>query len=251
MTHIVTGYYGSGKTEFVLNLATHMCAELRPCFNAEVNSEKSKLGLCPAERDGVKEECSKEPIVTIADLDVINPYFRSRERATELAPLGVEIMGSAIENHVAQDIPALSFAFLSRIRSGQNVIIDLAGGENGLKLLAGCYDSIKAYEFLCVLNLYRGETDTAQKMLDFCKQINAYGRLPITGVVNNGHMLSYTEPSHVLDSQKAVQEVAKALNVPFAYTLAQEDVYSKISKQIYSEKVLTFPKPKMREGWQK
>jgi len=224
MTHIITGYYGSGKTEFVLNLAT----ELAACAGDDI----------------------PDTPLTIADLDVVNPFFRSRERAAELAPLGIEVMGSAIENHVAQDVPALSFAFLSRIRSGKNVIIDLAGGESGLKLLAGCYDSITAYQFLCVLNLYRPETDTAQKMLDFCKQINNFGRLQITGVVNNGHMLSYTEPYHVLDSQKAVAEAAKQLGVPFAYTLAQEDIYKQIAPKIISEKVLTFPKPKMREGWQ-
>jgi len=246
MTTIVTGYYGSGKTEFVLNLATHMAQEpgehssplQKPCYATDVGAN------CVRPQND-------EAIVTIADLDVINPFFRSRERAAELAPLGIEVMGSVIENHVAQDVPALSFAFLSRIRSGRNVIIDLAGSENGLKVLAGCYDAITEHEFLCVLNLYRPETDTTQKMLNFCKQINAFGRLQITGVVNNGHMLSYTEPHHVLDSQKAVSEVATQLGVPFAYTLIREDIYNQIAPQIISEKVLTFPKPIMREDWQK
>jgi len=215
MTYIVTGYYGSGKTEFVLNLA-----------------------------------CSLEAPVTIADLDVINPFFRSRERAQALAPLGIEVMGSALENHVAQDVPALSFAFLSRIRAKQDVIIDLAGGENGLNLLAGCYDAIQAYEFLCVLNLYRPETDTAAKMVDFCKRINAASRLPITGLVNNGHMLSFTDASHVLASQQAVLAASGELGVPIKYTLVQEDIYKQAAHGIISEKVLTFPKPQMREDWQ-
>jgi len=241
MTYIVTGYYGSGKTEFVLNLAAALAR----------GAGGYKPPLQHQHACSVGANCVRPQLpVTIADLDVINPFFRSRERAKELAPLGIQVMGSVFENHVAQDIPALSFAFLSRIRSNQNVIIDLAGGENGLKLLAGCYDAIGAHEFLCVLNLYRPETDSAAKMADFCKQINAFSRIPITGLVNNGHMLGFTETGHILESQKAVLEVAKELGVPLKYTLAQENIYKEISQVIVSEKVLTFPTPQMRENWQ-
>ena len=221
MTHIITGYYGSGKTEFVLNLA---CEFAKTC-----NSNES---------------------ITIADLDIINPFFRSRECAKELAPLNIEVMGSIYENHVAQDIPALSFAFLSKIRSKQKVIIDLAGGENGLKLLTSCYDSITSHEFLCVFNLYRPETDTAKKMVDFCKQINIASRLPITGLVNNGNLLAYTKPYHVLDSQKAVVEASLELGIPLKYTLVQEGIYKQIAQKITSERVLTFSHPLMRKNWQ-
>ena len=230
MTTIVTGYYGSGKTEFVLNLAMALARE-----------------------SGRR--------ITIADLDVINPFFRSREREKALAPLGIEVMGSAIENHVLQDIPAISYAFLSRIRNGEDVIIDLAGGEAGLNLLASCYDAIGAYEFLCVFNMYRPETDTAQKMVDFCRSINAVRqrtgnadavrRFPITGLVDNGNLLAYTEASHVLESQATVLQACKALNLPLKYTLVQEDIYKKIAPQVASEKVLTFAKPQMRKDWQK
>lgn len=218
MTHIVTGYYGSGKTEFCLNLATTL----------------AKTGKA----------------ITIADLDVVNPFFRSREREKALTPLGIEVMGSALENHVAQDVPALSFAFLSRIRAGQDVIIDLAGGEVGLRLLANCYADIKAHNFFCVFNLYRPETNSPDKMAAFCRQINAASRLSVTGLVNNGNLLGQTEAEHVLQSQKAVLATCEELNLPLAYTLVQEDIYSAIANEIISEEVLTFHKPQMRESWQ-
>lgn len=218
MTHIVTGYYGSGKTEFCLNLAITL----------------AKTG--------------KQ--ITIADLDVVNPFFRSREREKALAPLGIDVMGSALENHVAQDVPALSFAFLSRIRAGQDVIIDLAGGEAGLRLLANCYADIKSHNFFCVFNLYRPETNSPDKMAAFCRQINAASRLSVTGLVNNGNLLGQTEAEHVLQSQKAVITTCEELNLPLAYTLVQEDIYSTITDEIVSEKVLTFHKPQMRENWQ-
>jgi len=219
MTYIVTGYYGSGKTEFVLNLAMALAKE---------NDHR----------------------VTIADLDVINPFFRSRECKKELAPLGIEVVGSAIENHVLQDIPAISYAFLSRIRSGEDVIIDLAGGENGLKLLASCYDAIGAYEFFCVFNMYRPETDTAQKMVDFCRNVNDVSLLPITGLVNNGNLLAHTKAIHVLESQQVVLAACKVLNLPLEYTLVQEDIYNEIAPGVVSEKVLTFTRPQMRKNWQ-
>lgn len=253
MTYIVTGFYGSGKTEFALNLAQKLAREKKEdvssltCQNKE--RESSSLACQKGEKAADSLACQKHR-VTIADLDVTNPYFRSREREKELAPLGIEIAGSAIENHVAQDVPALSFAFLSRIRAGEDVIIDLGGNDNGLKLLAGCYSSITAYELLCVFNKYRPETDSVDKMIAFCKQINAFGRLPITGLVNNGNLLAGTQPEHVLDSQKLVLEAGEALNLPLKYTLVREDVYSQISDKIASEKVITFAAPQMRKKWQ-
>ena len=221
-TYILTGYYGSGKTEFCVNLAKHI-------------AEKSRGE------------------VTIADLDVVNPYFRSREKVAELADNGITVMGDSLDNNTGQDLPAVSYAFLSRVRDGGNVIIDLAGGENGIKLLPSCYDAISkadAYEFLCVLNLFRKETYTPQKMIDFVRKINGMGKLSITGLVNNGHMLHDTTEEHVLESQKAVLEASGVLGIPFKYTLVKRDIYNKISGEIKSENVLVFDKLIMRESWQ-
>ena len=219
MTHIVTGYYGSGKTEFCVNLAVKLA-----------------------------RETGRQ--VTIADLDVVNPFFRSREREKQLAPLGIEIMGSALDNHVAQDIPALSFAFLSRIRAGQDIIIDLAGGEIGLRLLANCYADIKAHNFFCVYNMYRPETSSPSQLVGFSDRLNAASQLKLTGLVNNGNLLGQTEPVHILESQKMGLAACRELRLPLAYTLVREDIYREIATEIVSEDVLTFVKPQMREKWQ-
>jgi len=222
ITYILTGYYGSGKTEFCVNLAKYIAEESRG-------------------------------EVTVADLDVINPYFRSREKVEELAGSGITVMGDSLDNNTGQDLPAVSYAFLSRVRKGENVIMDLAGGENGIKLLPSCYDAISkagAYEFLCILNLFRKETYTPQKMIGFVRKINGMGKLSITGLVNNGHMLHDTTAEHVLESQKAILEAAAVLGVPLKYTLVKQDIYNEISDEIKSEKVLVFDKLIMRESWQ-
>lgn len=218
MTYIVTGHYGSGKTEFALNLALDL-----------VQKNKRR--------------------VTIADLDVVNPFFRSRENAQRLKPLGIDIVGSAFENHVAQDVPALSFAFLSKIRDGQDVILDLAGDESGLRLLANCYEAIGEYEFFCVLNLFRPETNTVEKMVDFCTRVNSVSKLPLTGLVNNANLLSETKAEHVLEGQRAVLEVGERMGLLLEYTLVREDVYIKIAGQEVSRKVLVIDRPWNRVGW--
>jgi len=221
--YIVSGFYGSGKTEFCVNLALNLC-----------NSDNE--------------------VITIADLDVVNPYFRSREKETLLAAHNIEIMGNALNNNTGQDLPAVSFAFTSRIVRGDNVILDLAGGEAGIKLLPYCYNAIEnskaPYEFLCVLNLFRPETSSVAKMVDFVRKINAMGKLSVTGLVNNGHMLHDTTAQHVLASQQAICETADALGIPVHYTQLRRDIYESIAQEIKSDEVLVFEKLAMREDWQ-
>lgn len=215
MTYIVTGFYGSGKTEFCLNLALRL---------AQQGQGRGRI--------------------TIADLDVVNPFFRSREKEQAFAGLNIDIVGSAIENHIAQDVPAISFGFLSRIRAGEDVILDLAGGESGIRLLANCYDAIAmgAHQFLCVFNAFRPETATAQQMQDFIQEINTASKLQITGLVNNGNLLASTTVEHVLHSQNQILQVG----LPLEYTLVREDIRADFA----SREVITFAKPQMREGWQ-
>jgi len=216
-TYIITGHFGSGKTEFCVNLALHLAE-----FGA----------------------------TTIADLDVVNPYFRSREKASWLEKRGISVVGDNLDNNTGQDLPAVSFGFLSQIGKG-NVIMDLGGGLSGLRLLAACYDAIinNEFEFLCVVNPFRPDTDTAEKMADFVRSVNADAKLRITGLVNNGHMLRETAVAHVLDSQEIVKEVADILKLPIRYTLLQNNIYKKIGNKIQSDEILTFDKLQMRENW--
>jgi len=222
--YIVSGFYGSGKTEFCVNLAMKL---------AQTYSQP----------------------VTIADLDVINPYFRSREKEAQLAAYGIRIMGNALNNNTGQDLPAVSYAFTSNIVRGENVILDLAGGEAGIKLLAYCYNAIAAspapIEFLCVVNAFRPETSTAGKMAGFVNQINAMSKLTVTGLVNNGHMLHDTTAKHILASQQAAQQAADMLGaIPLRYTMLRRDIYEDIADEIVSDEALVFDKLAMREDWQ-
>lgn len=218
-TLIVTGCYGSGKTEFCVNFALDM-------------------------------RKSTDDAIYIADMDIINPYFRSREKDEFLKGHNIEIVGNALNNNKSQDIPAVSYSFLALISRGERVIMDLAGSENGLKVLAQCYDRITDYELLCVMNRFRPDMDSPAKMRGFVESVNSVSKLPVTGLVNNGHMLRETQAEHVLASQEAVLTASRELNVPFKYTQVKRDIYEQIKDEIASESVIVFDELKMRERWQ-
>jgi len=218
MTYIVTGPYGSGKTEFCVNLAKMLAQD-------------------------------KDKKVVIADLDTINPYFRSREKVEDLKNHGIQVMGDHLDNNTGQDLPAVSFAFLSAINRGDHLIIDLGGGKFGINLLAACYESLQDYEFLCVLNAFRPETSDAEKMVTFVQSINAACKINVTGLVSNGHLLHSTAATDVLASQKEVVTAAEKLRLPLSYMLVKNEIYGQIKAEIKAEKVLTFDQLQMRQDW--
>ena len=218
-TTIVTGYYGSGKTEFCVNLAlTHR----------KTTDEK----------------------IYIADLDVVNPYFRSREKMGYLRQFNIEILGNTLPQVSGSDIPALNFGFLTSIERGERVILDLAGGRAGIKILAGLKERLRSWEFLCVLNLFRPETSSVEKMTQFIEEINSVGKLEVTGLVNNSHMLHETQSLHVLSGQEAILPVSDKLGIPLRYTLVKQSIFEQIKDEIKSDSVLPFERLQMRENWQ-
>ena len=218
--YVITGEYGAGKTEFSINLAL----TLRKQFS--------------------------KPIY-LADLDVINPYFRSREKEAALREKDIHLTGYSVASHSDQDMPAISYGFIQRIREGEKiVIIDLAGSENGLKPLTPLYESLEAPEFLCVFNLYRPQTTTKKDLLEFISKVNTISQWPVTGLVNNSHMLHDTESSHILKGQEILLEVSQECKLPLVFTQLQKKLYDQISSEIQSKDVILFDKLQMRETWQ-
>lgn len=221
-TYIISGPYGSGKTEFCINLAK------------KISSESSQKTV-------------------IADLDTVNLSFRSREKAEELAPFGIEVIGGHLDNNTLQDVPAVSFAFLSAINQDKNLVVDLAGGSIGVNLLSHCYDYLKeaSYEFLCVLNCFRPDVSTAEKMVDFVRTINGDAKIKVTGLVSNGHMIHHTEREHITLCRDEVIKASKILGIKHYMTLIKKDFYENLKQEInFTEEILIFDKLEMRENYQ-
>jgi len=188
---IITGAYGVGKSEFASQLAL------------------------------LKAPCA------LADLDVINPYFRPREQALWLKSKGVDVIGSILPNHINQDFPAMSGNLRGAISQNIPLIIDCAGSENGLKPLASFEDVLQNAQVWLVVNANRPESffDQIKPMIEL---FESRSHLRISGFVHNTHLLDQTDPSMILKAQAELEIISKALNVPIVYTMINEKYKSSL-----------------------
>lgn len=165
---VVTGHYGSGKTEF--------CVSLAMLLSRRGPGPYGKLALC--------------------DLDIINPYFRSREREALLRQAGVEVFGSAYGHEVTAEIPELAANIRAPLVDRDcRTLIDLGGNDAGAKVLRQFERQLPAEDTitLCVINANRPETrdyDGAMAQLEAIEE--NLGR-SVQGLVNNTHLLRETD----------------------------------------------------------
>ncbi len=215
---IVIGHYGSGKTEFAVNYAIKM----KEIYDS----------------------------VSIADLDIVNPYFRSREKRALFEEIGIKLFDSSIRN-TAVDLPALP-AELMGVIANQNVksILDVGGDPVGARVLSGYSDRIKnvEYDMFYVINGNRPETNTVEGVMKYLKMIEATSMLKITGLVNNTHMLKATRVEDVEFGHELTKKVSWETDIPIRYEAVIKKTADKIKNQEIIEKL--FPiNLYMREEW--
>ncbi|WP_369281823.1 ATP-binding protein [Oscillibacter sp. GMB15532] len=191
--HIIVGHYGSGKTEFAVNYAINL------------------------KRNGAD--------VALADLDIVNPYFRTRQQADMLGARGINVVSSNLGNDWKIDIPALSGALQSFfIESGRENVIDVGGNAVGARVLARFRDEIIEghYDMWMVVNANRFESQTAEQAISFAESIMQTSGLHITGAINNTHMLRETTIEDILHGSKVTEEVCRRMNIPCIYTVCPQ-----------------------------
>lgn len=215
---IVIGHYGSGKTEFAVNYAVKM-----------------------------KEIYEN---VSIADLDIVNPYFRSREKREFFEEIGIKLFDSSIRN-TAVDLPALP-AELMGVITNPNIksIIDVGGDPVGARVLARFAEQIKnvEYDMFYVINGNRPDTSTVDGVINYLKMIEATSRLKITGLVNNTHMLKATTVEDVEFGHELTKKVSWETDIPIRYEAVIKETADKIKNHEIIEKL--FPiNLYMREEW--
>ncbi len=187
---IIAGHFGSGKTEFAVNYAVKL----------------RTLGT----------------MVGLADLDIINPYFRSRERDLLFREKGIKLVGSA-KGSDAVDMPALSPEINAFIEDpAWQAVIDVGGDPSGARVL-GRYSaalSAQEYDFFLVLNANRPETRRVEQIVEMIEGIQGLSRLKITGLVNTTHMLKDTEVADLARGYELAQGVSSQTGLPLRYNAA-------------------------------
>ena len=192
---LLCGHYGSGKTNIAVNLALKWAGE----------GEK----------------------VTIADLDIVNPYFRTKDSARELEMAGVKLIVSPYAN-TNVDVPALPQE-LNAVTEDRSrlAILDVGGDDRGALALGRWAPAIREendYDMLFVFNASRPLTRTPQAAIEILREIEEAGGIPFTGIVNNTHLGSETTPEMVLQSVEAAGELSRLTRLPLRFTAVRKDL---------------------------
>ena len=188
---LVAGHYGSGKTNIALNYARML------------------------KRAG--------ETVAISDLDIVNPYFRTKDSAADLQAEGIDLVVSDFANSNV-DFPALPKEIYALVADRETkIVMDIGGDDRGALALGRYVPDIKAegdYEMLAVVNAARPLTRTAQDAREVLREIEVACNLPFTGIVNNTNVGAETTVETVLGSIPYADEIAALMGVPVRFTCA-------------------------------
>lgn len=200
---LLSGHYGSGKTNIAVNLAFIM-----------------------------KEKCER---VAIADIDIVNPYFRTRDSKGELEDAGIRVIASEFASSNV-DLPALP-SDVYAITSDQSLqaVIDVGGDDRGALALGRWRDAIieeNNYQMLLVVNRFRPLTRSAEATIEVMREIETAAGMHFTAVVNNSNLGEETTAEDVLASQAYADEICALTGLPLRMTCVHERLYPELKDKI-------------------
>ena len=196
---LFAGHYGSGKTNIAVNYALHLAKE------------------------GKK--------VTIADLDIVNPYFRTKDSAARLEAAGIELISPRFAN-TNVDLPALPAEAYKLITDRKTYgIMDIGGDDRGAYALGRFVPDILAendYRMVFVANCCRPLTRTPEDALEIMREIEAACGLKFTCIVNNSNLGEETDHQVLIDSVPYIESLCKLSGLPLWMHTAQRAVAEKL-----------------------
>lgn len=196
---LFAGHYGSGKTNIAVNYALKLRAEGKD--------------------------------VVIADLDIVNPYFRTKDSEKELTEAGIRLISSQYASSNV-DLPALPQDVYSIVdNNSEYAVMDIGGDDRGAYALGRYADSLKKennYEMFMVINMYRPLTRDVESTLEVMAEIEAACSMKFTAIVNNSNIGEETTKQDVLDSLSYANEVSKATGLPLRLTTVDEKLYNNL-----------------------
>ncbi len=187
------GHYGSGKTNIAVNFAI----------------AKKKTGLP----------------VSIADIDIVNPYFRTKDSTAELERAGVHVVALPFAN-TSVDLPAIPSEVMGLLqRRDTYVVMDVGGDDRGAVALGRYAPTIlneNNFDMVFVVNFFRPLTRTPSEALEIMREIEAACKIPFTAIVNNSNIGEETKASDVLKTVSLALELSDISGLPLVGTTASE-----------------------------
>lgn len=215
---IIIGHYGSGKSEFSMNYVT----KLRDLTHAKV---------------------------AISDLDIVNVYFRTREKRDFLQSKNIMPIDSSIQA-TSLDLPAVSAQVTAPLTDkSYDYVIDVGGDDVGARVLGRFSHLVEKddYDMFCVVNANREQTQTTSDVINHIRAIENSSKLKVTGLINNTHLVRETTIEDILKGQELVKEVSNITNIPIKYVTCLESLIPQLPTNLDGD---VFPiNLYMRECW--
>ena len=194
---VFIGAYGSGKSEIAVNYAL----AIRASGNA----------------------------VVVADLDMINPFYRSADAQAILEAAGIELIKPQFAN-TNVDVPAVPGAVFSLFdQPDRHAVLDIGGEDLGVRVLSSLKNrfpderSDDRADIFFVVNTCRPFTATADQIVVMAEALTNAANMRITGMINNTNLLEFSDEAVLLASEEIVREASKRLGIPISFTAAQDD----------------------------
>jgi len=200
---LFAGHYGSGKTNIAVNYAKYLAALSYP--------------------------------VTIADLDIVNPYFRTKDSEAELDACGIHLICPTYAN-TNLDLPALPAEMYDMIRDKDRyAVLDIGGDDRGAYALGRYAPEILAenrYEMLFVVNFYRPLTETAADALEVMREIECACGIRFTALVNNSNLGRETTAETVLKTQARIERLSGMSGLPVKMTTVRRELVPALTERV-------------------
>ncbi len=199
---LFAGHYGSGKTNLAVNYAIML-----------------------------KE---KGFDVIIADLDIVNPYFRTKDSEAELEEKGIELISSKFANSNL-DISSIPQEMYRTVHDkSKYAVMDIGGDDAGAIALGRFAPAIKEednYDMVFVVNFYRPLSRTAEEAFQIMREIEVASKLKFTSIVNNSNLGEMTSADDVLSTIEETEKLSILSGLPVKFTSVKESVFNQLNNK--------------------